>query len=352
MSFSRADEKMKQGLSEEIFTAAVLLVARGTNFLFHQTYGVLGTAGTDAVKPDTLFDLASLTKVLAVTPSWILMVTEDPSLLDQGIGRWFPNAPKDKHCITPRCLLAHASGLPAWQPYYLLPAARQTNENTAARILAEPLEYAPGQGCIYSDLGFMLLGFIIEMETGRNLEQFSRERIYEPLGLAEDLLFSPKNDKRIAMTRVGDFPGLVNDLNARALGGISGHAGLFGTAKGVAALAGEILLSFKERGRFFDNETTRAFCARAGFTSDSTRTLGFDTPSEEGSTSGRQFSKDSVGHTGFTGVSLWIDIPRDLIVVLLTNRVFLGEADLRIKEFRPMIHDAVMEDLLDATKHF
>ncbi len=346
MRFARADDRMKQGLREEIFTGAVLLVARGTKLLFHQTYGILGGTGTDPVKPDTLFDLASLTKVLAVTPSWILMAAEDPSLLDQSIGRWFPNTPPDKSCITPRCLLAHASGLPAWRPYYLLPASRHTNEDTAARILAEPLEYSPGQGCIYSDLGFMLLGFIVEMETGRNLEQFSRERIYEPLGLADDLLFRPKDDKRVAMTRAGDFPGLVNDLNARALGGVSGHAGLFGTAKGVAALSGEILMSLKESGRFFDKETTRAFRARAGFTPDSTRTLGFDTPSEEGSTSGRLFSKDSVGHTGFTGVSLWIDIPRDLIVVLLTNRVFMGEADFRIKAFRPMIHDAVMEHVL------
>jgi len=346
MRFSRADDRMKQGLREEIFTAAALLVAKSTNIEFHQTYGTLGGTGTDAVKPDTLFDLASLTKVLAVTPSWILMATEDPTLLDQSIGRWFPNAPEDKHCITPRCLLAHASGLPAWRPYYLLPASRHTNEDVAARILAEPLDYSPGQGCIYSDLGFMLLGFIIEKETGRNLEQFSRERIYEPLGLADDMLFRPKDDKRIAMTRVGDSPGLVNDLNARALGGISGHAGLFGTAKGAAALSDEILMSFKESGRFFDKETTRIFCAHADFTPDSTRTLGFDTPSEEGSTSGRLLSKVSVGHTGFTGVSLWIDIPRDLIVVLLTNRVFLGEADLRIKEFRPMIHDAVMEHVL------
>jgi CubicO group peptidase (beta-lactamase class C family) len=346
MRFSRADETMKQGMREEIFTAAALLVAKSTKIVFHQTYGTLGGTGTDPAKLDTLFDLASLTKVLAVTPSWILMAAEDPSLLDQNIGRWFPNTPPDKSCITPRCLLAHASGLPAWRPYYLLPASRHTNEDTAARILAEPLDYSPGQGCIYSDLGFMLLGFSIEKETGRNLEQFSRERIYEPLGLADDLLFRPKDDKRIAMTRAGDFPGLVNDLNARALGGVSGHAGLFGTAKGVAALAGEILMSLKESGRFFDKETTRAFRARAGFTSDSTRTLGFDTPSEEGSTSGRLFSKDSVGHTGFTGVSLWIDIPRDLIVVLLTNRVFLGEADLRIKAFRPLLHDAVMEHVL------
>jgi serine-type D-Ala-D-Ala carboxypeptidase len=346
MRFSGVDEKMEQGLHEEIFTAAALLVAKSTNIEFHQTYGTIGGTGTDPVKPDTLFDLASLTKVLAVTPTWILMAAEDPTLMDQSIGRWFPNTPPDKCCITPRCLLAHASGLPAWRPYYLLPASRHTNEDIAARILAEPLDYSPGQGCIYSDLGFMLLGFIIEMETGRNLEQFSRERIYEPLGLADDLLFRPKDDKRIAITRAGDFPGLVNDLNARALGGVSGHAGLFGTAKGVAALSREILMSMKENGRFFDNETTRAFCARAGFTPDSTRTLGFDTPSEEGSTSGRLFSKESVGHTGFTGVSLWIDILRDLIVVLLTNRVFLGEADLRIKAFRPLLHDAVMEHVL------
>jgi serine-type D-Ala-D-Ala carboxypeptidase len=346
MRFSKADDRMKQGLREKIFTAAALLVAKSTNIEFHQTYGTLGGTGTDLVKPDTLFDLASLTKVLAVTPSWILMAAEDPGLLDQSIDRWFPNTPPDKSCITPRCLLAHASGLPAWRPYYLLPASRHTNEDTAARILAEPLDYSPGQGCIYSDLGFMLLGFIIEKESSRNLEQFSRERIYEPLGLADDLLFRPKDDKRIAITRAGDFPGLVNDLNARALGGVSGHAGLFGTAKGVAALSGEILMSFEENGRFFDKTTTGTFCTRAGFTPDSTRTLGFDTPSEEGSTSGRLFSKESVGHTGFTGVSLWIDIPRDLIVVLLTNRVFMGEADLRIKAFRPLLHDAVMEQLL------
>ena len=111
MRFSRADDRMKRGLREEIFTAAALLVAKSTTIVFQQTYGTLGGTGTDAVKSDTLFDLASLTKVLAVTPSWILMAAEDPSLLDQSIGRWFPNTRPDKHCITPRCLLAHASGL-------------------------------------------------------------------------------------------------------------------------------------------------------------------------------------------------------------------------------------------------
>ncbi len=346
MRFSSADKKMSRALREGIFTAAVLLVAKSRNVLFHQTYGVLGQPGTSPTRPETLFDLASLTKVLAVTPSWILMYTGDPRILDLRIGRWFPHVPPDKHSITPRHLLAHASGLPAWRPYYLLPAHRHTAEDTAARILAEPLEYFPGSACIYSDLGFILLGFIVERETGKKLDEFSRQSIYQPLGLAEDLLFCPENNNRIAITRVGESPGLVNDLNARSLGGVSGHAGLFGTAKGVATLAGEILSSLKGSGKLFDRENSRLFCSRAGFTPDSSRTLGFDTPSSEGSSSGHLFAKDSVGHTGFTGVSLWIDIPRELIVVLLTNRVFMGESDFRIKEFRPMLHDAVMECVL------
>ncbi len=346
MRFSSADMKMRRALHEEMFTAAVLLVAKGWNVLFHQAYGVLGQQGTSPTEPETLFDLASLTKVLAVTPSWILMAAGNPGLLDLGIGRWFPHVPPDKRSITPRHLLAHASGLPAWRPYYLLPAHRRTADHTAARILTEPLEYSPGSGCLYSDLGFMLLGFIVERETGKKLEQFSRERIYEPLGLAEELLFCPENNDRIAMTRVGESPGLVNDLNARALGGVSGHAGLFGTAKGVAALAGEILSSLKGSGKLLDKETLQEFCSRAEFSRESSRTLGFDTPSGEGSSSGRLFSGDSVGHTGFTGVSLWIDVPRELILVLLTNRVFMGEADFRIKQFRPALHDAVMANVI------
>jgi serine-type D-Ala-D-Ala carboxypeptidase len=346
MRFSRADKKLRRALHEEMFTAAVLLVAKGWNVLFHQTYGALGQPGTSPTRPKTLFDLASLTKVLAITPSWILIAAGDSSLLDRGIARWFPHVPPDKRSITPRHLLAHASGLPAWRPYYLLPAHHHAAGDAAARILAEPLEYSPGSASIYSDLGFMLLGFIVERETGKKLDEFSRKRIYQPLDLAEELLFCPENKDRIAMTRVGESPGLVNDLNARALGGVSGHAGLFGTAKGVAALAGEILSSLKGSGKLFDREISRLFCSRAGFSPDSSRALGFDTPSEDASSSGSLFSRDSVGHTGFTGVSLWIDIPRDLIVVLLTNRVFMGEADFRIKQFRPALHDAVMECVL------
>ena len=193
----------------------------------------------------------------------------------------------------------------------------------------------------------MLLGFIVERETGMESERYFRARISEPLNLAGDLLFHPDalERERTAHTRPGEAPGLVNDLNARALGGAAGHAGLFGTADAVAALADAILFSLNSDSGFFSGPLIREFCEPAGFVSWSTRALGFDTPSERGSSSGRLFSSKSLGHTGFTGTSLWMDPHKRVTVVLLTNRVFMGESDFRIKEFRPAVHDAMMKAL-------
>jgi CubicO group peptidase (beta-lactamase class C family) len=137
----------------------------------------------------------------------------------------------------------------------------------------------------------------------------------------------------------------VNDLNARALGGVAGHAGLFGTAKGVAKMAAEILSSLASARGFFDRATTSAFCTGVGPRNGNNRALGFDTPSIEGSSAGHQFSSRSVGHTGFTGTSLWIDPETDVIVVLLTNRVFMGESDFRLTAFRPKLHDTIMGEI-------
>jgi CubicO group peptidase (beta-lactamase class C family) len=217
---------------------------------------------------------------------------------------------------------------------------------TIQRILTEPLQFAPGQGCLYSDLGFMTLAFIIEADAGTGLARYSREQIFGPLNLADDLMFRPRcQETRIALTRPNEEPGLVNDLNARALGGIAGHAGLFGTAHGVAKLAAEILSSLTTGHGFFDRDTTTTFCTRTGPRNATTRALGFDTPSIEGSSAGHHFSSRSVGHTGFTGTSLWIDPETDLIVVLLTNRVFMGESDFRIAAFRPRLHDTIMAEI-------
>lgn len=347
MILESAHKLMNQARDERLFTGAVLLVVRQGQVLLHESYGTTGGRDADSVTADTLFDLASLTKVLATAPSWILMSTADPDILDRPLASWFPESPRDKRRITPRQLMAHSSGLPAWRPYYLFLYGQGSTISPAERVLAEPLQYEPGQDSLYSDLGFMLLAAIIESHTGRSLNEFSRERIYEPLGLTDQLMFHPRPDEhRIALTRRGEPAGIVNDLNCRAIGGACGHAGLFGTARAVGSLANEILLGLKSRENFFDPTVIRAFCTRAGFVEGCTRALGFDTPSEKESSSGSFFSPTSVGHTGFTGTSLWIDPDRQLIVVLLTNRVFMGESDLRIKTFRPLLHDTIMHELL------
>lgn len=354
MILGKSHNRMIEGLEERIFTAADLLVARGERIVFHETYGALGRCGTPGVTDRTLFDLASLTKILATTVCWITLASQDPEILDEPLVRWFPRSPEDRREITPRQLLAHCSGLPAWRPYYLLSSSGiPRDEFTVGRILAEPLEYSPGRGCLYSDLGFMLLGFILETETGESAEIFARRRIFEPLRLERELIFKPEGaEARTALTRPGERAGLVNDLNARALGGVAGHAGLFGTATGAAKLAAVILLSLKSEQGFFDQTITRGFCSRANLVENCTRALGFDTPSPEGSSSGRSFSAGSIGHTGFTGTSLWIDPETDLTVVLLTNRVFMGESDFRIRLFRPEVHDAIAEDLKLADPNF
>lgn len=348
MHFDEVSKLLADALEQRIFTGAVLLAAKGDRIVYRNQLGTLGGPGTPAVGNGTLFDLASLTKVAATTPSWVVLSTERTGILDEPIGTWLSDCPEEKAGITPRMLLAHSSGLPAWRPYYLAATECASRMDlTAEKILAEPLEYAPGEDCLYSDLGFVLLGIILERETGMELERYFQARISEPLGLAGDLLFHPDTGQRArtAHTRAGEPSGLVNDLNARALGGAAGHAGLYGTADAIAGLADTMLLSLLSDSGFFDRGVIREFCRRAGFVVSSTRALGFDTPSDEGSSSGRFFSRTSLGHTGFTGTSLWMDPEKRVIVVLLTNRVFMGEADFRIKELRPVIHDTLMSAL-------
>jgi len=347
MRFDKAHQEMLRGLSECIFTGAVLLVAQGEEVLFHEPYGTHRGPDSPQVTRESLFDLASLTKILATTPAWMVLTSERPQILDQGLESWFPDCPAEKRSITPRHLLAHASGLPAWRPYYLHTVEQSERADfTLRKIFAEPLEYPPGQGCVYSDLGFMLLGFLLAAETGQDLMAFTQERIFVPLGLASELIFRPAtHEERIVSTRRDDPPGIVNDLNARALGGVAGHAGLLGTAQGAARLMGQIMQCMKREDGFFDNATVQLFTGPSGFR-NCPRALGFDMPGSEAPSCGRFFSANSLGHTGFTGTSAWLDPEKDLVVVLLTNRVYMGESDFRIKQYRPAVHDAVIDGLI------
>jgi serine-type D-Ala-D-Ala carboxypeptidase len=344
MALTQAHELMVRALAEGMFTGAVLRVSQRGESLLEESYGILGPAGTPRVCSRTLFDLASLTKVMATTPCWMILAAREPGILDLPLSHWFPEAPADKQAITLRLLLAHSSGLPAWRPYYLHGDIGSPEQLTLERILHEPLAYPLAQGWVYSDLGFILLAAILARETGQPLDAWACENVFEPLGVAGDLLFRPNPDLNpIVWTRPEERAGSVNDLNTRAMGGMSGHAGLFGTGRGVTAIAQEILRSLRSDSSLFDSAVTRAFSTRAGYVAESTRALGFDTPSPEGSSSGSFFPPQSLGHTGFTGTSLWIDPQRALIVTLLTNRVFMGESDNRIKAFRPILHDAIME---------
>jgi len=345
-SLKRTDALISEALDRRMFTAASMIVLFRGDIVHQGYYGALTENSEDLVNQSSLFDLASLTKVIATTPAWVFLSAKNTKILDTPLTRWFPEAPVDKAPITPRLLLAHSSGLPAWRPYYLMAPNSDPQGFVKEKIFSESLIYTPGQGFLYSDLGFMLLALIIQVETGRPLDQFTKTLIYEALGLENDLMFKPfVNTERIALTRVDDPPGLVNDLNARSLGGVSGHAGLFGTARGVTEMARQILQSLKSNEAFFDNPTVSEFCSPAGFHPASSRGLGFDTNIETTSSCGSRFSPASVGHTGFTGTSLCIDPEKELIVTLLTNRVYMGESDFRIKDFRPLVHEAIVEEL-------
>jgi CubicO group peptidase (beta-lactamase class C family) len=336
-----------EALDNKVFTGAATCVSEGRQIILNECLGRLGDIDTPPLTHRTLFDLASLTKVVSTTLAWMILAAKEDGILDAHLGNWFDSIPSEKALITPRHLLAHISGLPAWRPYYLVTQSSETRNAMVSRILAEPLEYPVGQECIYSDLGFILLGRMLELYWKKDLDTLCREQIYVPLGLEHDLLFKPDpKEHSIVWTRWDDPPGTVNDLNARAMGGVAGHAGLFGTATGLTKVAEQVLGSLVSLHGFFPHETAKSFCTRLNAPNGITRTLGFDTPSLEGSSSGTRFSNNSIGHTGFTGTSIWIDPVKQVVVTLLTNRVFMGEADPRIKLLRPMFHDAIMEEIM------
>jgi CubicO group peptidase (beta-lactamase class C family) len=223
-------------------------------------------------------------------------------------------------------------------------------------LLKTPLEYRPGQNAIYSDLGFIMLEWIIEERSGESLRDYLRRHLYGPIGLQRTFLGTVDcpaflGEDQFAATeecpwRQRTMIGCVDDENAYALGGYSGHAGLFGTASDVFDIVSLLRLHFRgQRDDFFKPPTVRTFFTRQESAPGSSWALGWDTPSPSGSSSGRYFSPRSVGHLGFTGTSVWMDLEKDVIVILLTNRVHPTRKNEKIKAFRPVLHDTVMETL-------
>ena len=323
-----------------------------------QTYGHTTYGRENRVDEATVYDLASLTKPLATTLALLALLKEQRLQLTERISDIFPLT-RDSflHRVSLRDILCHCAGFSAHKPYYLellrLPKAKR-KEALLDLLLAEYPAYEPGSASVYSDLGFLLLGLIVEKKSNWDLDRFFREKIAGPLGVAERIFYVPAGQMQklsIAPTEECAFRkrllcGEVSDENCHALGGVAGHAGLFGTIEGVLEMGEHLLDQWQGREEHpnYLASDLRRFLIRQEIPG-STWALGFDTPSAAGSSGGRYLAPSSVGHLGFTGTSFWIDPTRDLVMVLLSNRVHPSRENSRIKQFRPLFHETVMESL-------
>ncbi len=352
--YNQINAMMIRGINNRVFPGAVLLVAEKGSVSFFNSYGYADIFSKSKMTIDTVFDLASLTKPLATTLAIIKLVEENKITLDQKLKSiLFFLKDSEKGNITIRHLLYHGSGLPAYRPYYKELIKLPSNKRRAVlskMIVNEPLENPVGEKTLYSDIGFMILSQVIELLSDSSMNTYIYKNIYEPLNL--DLFFIDVNkvpvNKKFASTekclwRNRALCGEVDDENAYAVGGIEGHAGLFGTAENIYELTAELMAVYndKQTQGIFKRELLVEFFTRHPGTD---RALGFDTPAYKNSSSGSYFSYNSVGHLGFSGTSFWMDLERDIIVILLTNRVHPSRHNNRIKTFRPELHDLIMHD--------
>lgn len=347
---------MKEALSNNIFPGGVLLVSKDDMVVFFEAYGYADILSQRLITKDTVFDLASLTKPLATTLAVMKLVQQNKLGLKQNIGSIVPQFKNtDKDQINIEHLLYHNSGLSDYRPYYKSLSKYETNKRRDALrelLVEEPLIKPIGKQVLYSDIGFMILRWVIEKVSGNRLDRFVTEEIYSPLGL-EKLFFvdvdSKPREAKFAATEFCSWRnvlvnGVVHDENAYVVGGVEGHAGLFGTTDDVYRLLSVLLSVYHGRSEvhLFEKELMQTFFK---VRDDTGRGLGFDIPSSTGSSCGRFFSKRSVGHLGFTGTSFWMDLDRNVIVILLTNRIHPSRDNDKIKTFRPKLHDMIMDNI-------
>jgi CubicO group peptidase (beta-lactamase class C family) len=332
---------LEESVARHAFPGAVVAVGRRDTVLFEKGFGALGDQDTTRPGATTIYDLASLTKVVGLT-TVAMMLTEQQKLdLDAPVTRYVRAFVAGGDSVTVRHLLTHSSGLPAWQPLFRDVHSR---EEMFDRVNATPLEAAPGTRTVYSDLGAILLTEVVEGITGERLDHLLERRVLRPLGMRETTYNPPAQLRpRIAPTENDPWRGRVlrgevHDENAAAMGGVSGHAGLFSTATDLVKFAQMMLRG----GEALVRPGTVALFTRAQNLTFSSRALGWDTPST-GSSAGTLLSSHAFGHTGFTGTSIWIDPEQDLFVILLTNRVHPTRANELIREVRPRVADLAAE---------
>lgn len=340
---------MQAGIEQRAFPGASIAVAHQGKLIARKAFGRFTyEAGSPQVTPQTVYDLASVTKVVATTAACMLLYQRGQLHWEQPIHDVLPEFLGDdsrRNLITLGMLLAHSSGLPAYVKLFQTSSTRDQLLQQARRVA---LAHDPGSHAEYSDIGFTLLGEALERITGMPLDAFCRQELFLPLGL-ETITFNPAVEQRPEIPPTEDdktfrhrvIQGEVNDENAWVMGGVAGHAGLFSTASEVALFA-ECML--RGGAQLFDLHTVELFTRRQTSPAGTSRALGWDTPSPP-SQSGKYFSPRSYGHLGFTGTSLWIDPERQLSVTLLSNRTWPDRTAQAIKQIRPAFHDAVIEAL-------
>jgi serine-type D-Ala-D-Ala carboxypeptidase len=345
--FARAYSVLEQAVAQQVFPGASFAVLlRGEVVALDGTGGFTYDQPAQAVSASTVYDLASVTKVIVTTSMAMLLYQRGQLLLDQPLAQILPAFAQEessggaRHQVTLRMLLAHNSGLPGYVRLFESARERSTLLDACLRL---PLEAAPGSRAEYSDPGFILLGRALEVVAGESLEDFSSREIFRPLGMTS-ACFRPAADWQSSIPPTEEdltfrhrvIQGEVQDENCFVLGGVGGHAGLFSNAQDLLLYARCLLDA-----QLFTPETIGLFTTRAG-PAGSSRALGWDTPSQP-SSSGKFFSRHSAGHLGYAGTSLWIDFERGLAVVLLTNRTWPHRQSQEIRAVRPAFHDAVGE---------
>ncbi len=401
---SPLNQLFKEALGQRVFSGASLLVGNPDSILFEKTWGYTQWGGS-AVDFRTRFDLASLTKPLLTATLCMHAIQEGRINIDDKLHRFFPSTSLDIHKsrITLRQLLNHSSGLPPYIPFYRELIANPVEQRPTvlqSKILKTPLISAPGKVCHYSDLGFILLGMILEKVFHKPLSLLASDcfqklytctrmwkpslanltayptfrpmqvgyvptdspvmidmdaRPHSPVNRHEPAAYSATGarikDDSVSFVATEYCPwrkrilkGEVHDENAYSLGGVAGHAGLFGTAREIFRLISFLWNIYRGSIRgFCSPEVVRFFWEKQKMDPESTWALGYDTPSMTQSSAGKYFSPCSVGHLGFTGTSFWMDLEREILIILLTNRVYPTRQNDKLKAFRPTLHNLIMD---------
>jgi CubicO group peptidase (beta-lactamase class C family) len=351
-TFNRAFPVLEQAIAARAFPSASVAITYAGQLVVLKAFGRLTyEADSPLITTGTIFDLASVSKVVATTT--MAMILYERGLLDLdapviGVIPEFASQDVRRTEITFRMLLAHSSGLPAHEKLYLHARNKQELLRAALQV---PLIADPGTSAEYSDIGFIVVGLALERIAEDTLDVFCKREIFGPLGMSHTSFNPPSTlrssipptaDDRIFRKRV--IQGEVYDENASVMGGIAPHAGVFSTAAEVARFA----LAMLSGAPLARPETIATFTTKQNSPSGISRALGWDTPSAP-SQSGKYFSPSSFGHLGYTGTSLWIDPERQLSITLLTNRTWPNCANQAIKEIRPRFHDALMEAMEKTT---